>query len=301
MRPKAPATVAHHERQRGSATLLVLLLLTFLIGIGFAFRQTMGLEGQAIARLAERRQAAECARAGVEVALSLLRADDSTVDGLADAWVTSPMLSGELAPGATYSVVPSPHLVDNGIVDGDSRLPLNSLPEEVLARLPGLKPAVMPKLLASRGREPFPSVKSFVELAQLDVKAFEQATGSTPARAMTVLRASTKLNVNTASEAALRIVFGSEELARGLVTRRRGADGRDGTADDRPWRSLEEIQTEMGLAAGSLPPLLSVRSTIFTVTSTGEVRSGMIFERSRLSLVVERAPAGLRALACSEP
>jgi hypothetical protein len=287
--------------QRGSATLMVLMLLALLIGIGFAFRQTMSLEGRAVAVYGERRQAAEAARAGLEVALSLLRGDDPSFDSLGDAWAVSSLLTGSLGAGVTYSVRSSGDLADNGVFDFESRLPVNALPDEVLARLPGLSAKALLDVQAARRAAPFPSIRRFLEVGQLDLKTFGRAADALPSQVLTAFGRSEKLNVNTAGVFELGVVLGNEDLAHGIVTRRRGPDGRDGTADDRPWHGLEELRAEMGLPAGSLPALLDVRSTVFSVTATGEVRTGTFFTRRRLRALVERSSSGVRVLACTEP
>jgi type II secretory pathway component PulK len=287
--------------QTGSATLMVLLLLSLIIGIGFAFRQTMGLEGRAVALYGQGRQAAEGARAGLEVALSLLRSDEASFDGLADSWAVSPLLAGSLGAGVTYSVRGSEELGDNGIFDLESRLPINGLPEEALARLPGLSAKALPEVAAVRRGGPFASLQRFLEVSRLDLKAFERTAQAPPRRVLTAFSRSAKLNVNTAGAFELGVALGNQDLTRGILTRRRGPDGQDGTTDDRPWRSLEELHAELGLQAGSLPPLLDVRSAYFSVTATGEVSSGTLFTRRRLRALVERTAAGPRIVACTEP
>jgi type II secretory pathway component PulK len=308
--------------EAGSTTLLVLMLLALFLGIGFAFRQTMGLEGRIVAGHADRQQAQECARAGVEIALALLRADDPGFDALSDAWAASPLLRGQLAEGATYTVVGSEQLPDNGIHDIESRLSINALPESVLPRIPGLSARALLEVVNVRRAGPIRTLHRFMDLTELDERSFTRAVALAPSQVLTVHGSSGSVNVNTASPFALGVVLGDEALAQQLVVRRRGADGLDGTADDQPWRSQGELQAQLQAAStarlapdaavpppavgapadtGSAAALLTVRSSLYSITATGEVRSGTAYVRARLRALAERSEAGaVRVISCSE-
>jgi hypothetical protein len=274
----------------------------------------------------DRQQAKECARAGLEVALSLLRSDDPAFDALSDAWAASPMLRGQLADGATYTVLASEQLPGNGIHDVESRLSINALPESVLPRIPGLSAQALLDVVNVRRAGPIPTLPRFLDLTQLDERSFIRAVAMAPSQVLTVHGSSGTLNVNTASPFALEVVLGDEALAQRLVARRRGADGLDGTADDQPLRSPAELHAQLqgaavpaqapdaaapapsGVQGDSAPAasvqtagLLSVRSSLYSITTTGEVHSGTAYVRARLRALVERSESGaVRVISCSE-
>lgn len=69
-----------------------------------------------------------------------------------------------------------------------------------------------------------------------------------------------RINVNTAPESVLRVVFGGDTgMPAQILQRRAGPDGIDGTSDDQPFRSPAELLTA-GMNAGNL---FSTQSTTF--------------------------------------
>jgi general secretion pathway protein K len=83
------------------------------------------------------------------------------------------------------------------------------------------------------------------------------------------------INVNTASAIVLQALGLDDTQVQAVLSRRDGADGIPGTDDDLPFHSPDEFFA----AAGSLDPptkltaqaLVAVKSSFFTVKSTGEV------------------------------
>jgi len=73
---------------------------------------------------------------------------------------------------------------------------------------------------------------------------------------------SSRVNVNTAPFAVLRVLLGGDEgLARQVIERRSGPDGQEGTEDDTPFRNPAEIPGA-GLNQGNL---FGIQSTVFEV------------------------------------
>ncbi len=276
--------------ERGNAIIMVLLLLTFLGGLGFAFRQMMGLKGRIVASHVERAQAGECARAGLEVALSLLRSDDPAIDTLGDSWASSSFLAGTLEGRCRYWLRPGGGVSAAGIRDLEGRLPVNRLPPAFLSRIPGLSAEAARKVEEARKAASIPTVSSFLELAALDREAVAKELGAGAGAFFSVFDVST-VNVNTASAGVLAVVLGDMVLAREIVKVRRGKDGRDGTEDDRPWRSLEKLGKLLG-KAGVRVDWLSVQSSLFEVVSVGEARNGTFYARYGLQALVRRTEAG---------
>jgi general secretion pathway protein K len=78
-----------------------------------------------------------------------------------------------------------------------------------------------------------------------------------------------RLNINTASAIAMQVFpFIDEHIAQAIIARRAGPDGQDGTEDDFPFRSPQEISTIPGVNPALIGPfqqMLSVQSSVFEV------------------------------------
>ena len=78
-----------------------------------------------------------------------------------------------------------------------------------------------------------------------------------------------RLNINTANAKTLSLIpFIDEGIAQQMLQRRAGPDGQDGTEDDFPFRSEQEITGIPGvdpLRAGAFMRFLTVRSMVFEV------------------------------------
>ena len=88
-----------------------------------------------------------------------------------------------------------------------------------------------------------------------------------------------RINVNTASVAVLSLIpVLDENIAREIVTLRRGFDGMDGTEDDMPFIRIQDLAAVPGMVPEMLPLLnryLTVRSSTFQVeidTQLGDYR-----------------------------
>ena len=85
------------------------------------------------------------------------------------------------------------------------------------------------------------------------------------------------INVNTAPERVIQMLPGvNQNSAYEIVRQRRGDDGLDGTYDDQPFRTIEELRNVAGFTSAdailNAQRFLSVRSATFEVTVTAEVR-----------------------------
>jgi len=92
----------------------------------------------------------------------------------------------------------------------------------------------------------------------------------------TALTTDGHINVNTASDIVLQTMLGLDGPRVGaLLELRDGPDGVPGTKDDQPFRSTEEFLSQFAPADGAERELwqrvVAVNSTIFRVTSVGEV------------------------------
>jgi len=109
------------------------------------------------------------------------------------------------------------------------------------------------------------------------------ATKKHPARPglkdiLTTVGTEARINVNTASPIVLQVMLNMDTpRVTALIESRNGTDGILGTKDDHPFRSIAEFITNFGPAdpaeCQQWQSLLTVKSTHFRVTATGEVGS----------------------------
>jgi hypothetical protein len=264
----------------------------------------MGLEGRAVAAHAARLQAAESARAGLESVLSILRSDDPAFDSLSDGWVTSSFLEADLGEGARYSARAAKPGSADGVVDVESELPVQTLPESVLTRIPGLPPNGASALLQARGRgSPPATFEEFLRISGLNREEFGKKTNLLPRDVIALDPDVRTVNANTAGIVVLGIVLGNEALAQQLISQRQGPDKQDGTADDRVFRSDAELRSFLTSSSPAVPiesQTLAVGSSRFRVSVTGEFRSGPVFARYRLGALILRSGHDVRILSQSE-
>jgi len=111
-----------------------------------------------------------------------------------------------------------------------------------------------------------------------------------------------RVNINTAPLPVLQAIPGlSEVVSEGIVEHRAGPDGEDGTADDEPFTSFEELERVRGMSQyelGLLSSFGTLSSNVFTICATGVVKNGAA--RADVTIVVERTDQGLRVLSWYE-
>jgi hypothetical protein len=136
-----------------------------------------------------------------------------------------------------------------------------------------------------------------------------------------------KLNINTADAKTLALIPGiNDDTAQRIVEQRAGPDGRDGTEDDVPFHSVQELNSglpgagiprgvppggvrgmqppgaaggipgapQVGIAAGGLAAFCDVRSYVFEVHVEAEING----VRRNFVGVVSRAGQGSTQLRC---
>lgn len=128
-------------RERGAALLLVLAICAILGVFLGLFVDRASREAAATRRFLSELQTRELVRGGVELALARLAADSTPAYDAPDEEWLKPFV--RRSPGGEIRVAVS---------DEGSRLNLNAAPAAVLARLPGLGPEELDRLLAFRER-----------------------------------------------------------------------------------------------------------------------------------------------------
>ncbi len=298
-------------RQRGVTMIVVLwviMVLSLLIG-GFAF--TMHVETQVASYGRKELKAAMLARSGVEVARLQLQLHQKTpaevgFEALNQVWATNELLYVDHQLGEGKFNVE--------ITDEERKLPLNQLTEEQWKRFLdalGVEPDEADIIVDSvtdwtdgndlhqlNGAEtdyyqrltppyraknaPFDRVEELLLVRGVTRELFDGQPGNEddPGRpgwhdVLTTLSAG-RVNVNTASQFVLEVVFGIDESrSTAVLARRDGPDGIAGTEDDQPYRNIDEFIREVAgvdqLIAQDCRNFGAVGSTCFVVTATGQV------------------------------
>jgi type II secretory pathway component PulK len=128
-------------------------------------------------------------------------------------------------------------------VDEESRININTAPQDILARIPGIGEDMAAKIAASQLR-PFFVEEALLWIEDLDETSFEKA------RALVTVHSNGRVNLNTASPAVLQALGLDLSLAESIDTVRKGGDGVNATADDRIFRDAGSVETVLGVFAG---------------------------------------------------
>jgi general secretion pathway protein K len=295
---------------RGIAIIIVLwvvLVLSLLIS-GFAF--TMHVETQVASYARKELKAEMLAHSGVEVArmqliLDALSPTNSGFDALNQDWSTNELLyvDHELGDGIfnvkvtdEESKIPINRVTDLQLkrvfgllgadpADGDviTDSILDWIDTDDLTRLNGAESdyyqSLSPPYRAKNG--PLDRVEELLLIRGVTPELYHgtPATDTDPARpgledVFTTMTSGT-INVNTASAIVLQALGLDDTQVQAILSRRDGADGIPGTDDDLPFHSAAEFFAAIGgldpAAKQAAEALVSVKSSYFTVKSTGEV------------------------------
>ncbi|MDZ7300439.1 MAG: general secretion pathway protein GspK [candidate division KSB1 bacterium] len=313
------------ERGTLAVTALWMLALLTLLAAGLMRSTLLGVRSDTLEIRAT--QAAWLARAGVQHAIAILLQEarkDSSCDALSDAWAQNEALFKHVACGEGFFEIAHLPPEDSlgrkpvyGLVDENRKLNLNRMPADILLRLPGMNPEKVAALLDWRDADnlpheggaedsyymalasPYPCKDGdldFVEELAL-VRGFTAEDVQRLSPLVTVY-GDGRVNLNTAPAAVLEALGLPRELAQRIVKRRRGADGKPGTADDIIFKDASAIVSVLQQQEALTPAdqmlvnrlvaeqLLGVSSTHFTISVVGVTMNGQA--RKRITATVQR-------------
>jgi general secretion pathway protein K len=105
------------------------------------------------------------------------------------------------------------------------------------------------------------------------------------------------VNINTASATVLQLIpVIDENIAQAIIQRRAGPDGQDGTEDDTPFRSPQEISFLPGIPPGALQQfttLFSVKSLVYEVHVKASIGSST---REYVAILRKNNPKDIQTL-----
>jgi len=185
------------------------------------------------------------------------------------------------------------------IEDEERKIPINAASEELLESIPGLTFSMVNEIIRRRGGEsaddeetPFQSIEEIREIDGISDDDWFGEDDEPGLRDVITLWGDGKINLNTASEAVLRLIPElDEEIVVGIVEFRQGADGKLGTDDDVQFNSMSDILKRLELSAGSLDVLrefAKLESSYYRITGVATLRGGKVRASSTAVISINR-------------
>ncbi len=275
--------------RKGIALILVLGILMILSLFVTAFLGLMNLETRMAKQFVYRLRAHYLAQAGVETALAQLAGDKNSYDALGERWRENSNYYRTFPGGGLYDVtrkVGTDGELVSGVEDEAGKININLAKRKVLLNLPGLNEKTVAAIIKYREAKPFITTDEILRVQGLSRTVFKGM------EKLITVNSEGKVNINTASAQVLASLGFNRDFVRAIINQRWGKDGKDGTADDRPFRKMDEVLNlgnKYGLDPGVLSSLLTVSSNNFSIISLGKVKRGTItVGRSSIRAVVER-------------
>lgn len=166
----------------------------------------------------------------------------------------------------------------HGLQDENRRVPITLIDRETARSIPGLSPEAV-EAIAAWNADP----ETYRDFALESWPGLDPRSRATLARLVTTTART--VNVNTASAEVLTLLGIPAAGARKIVARRHGPDGVPGTADDRPFTTLDD--PEGGLRECALDAIESAavsflvgRGTLTTTSDVFRIRSRGWFDEN---------------------
>lgn len=247
----------------GSILVMTIWVLVTLAILGVGISRITASQIRLAKRLEERLLSQFLAQAAVLHARVERKHDDTAYDTFAELRATRRQ---ELGRGA----------FEYTLVDEESRLNINTVPQETLARLPGLGLDGAVAMTASTLR-PFHLAEELLLLDAITPQMLQDA------RALITVYGSGRVNLNTAPPAVLSALGLDDRLVTIIREYREGMDAEEGTADDGIFETSGEIVSELRAYTGLFEQqeaaliglisqgLLDVKSALVSLQVTAEL------------------------------
>ncbi len=291
----------------GSILVLTLWILTMLVLLSVGLGYTTSIDQRLVSYQRDRLRALYLAKAGYFRALAEIEQDSTPeVDSYLETWAQNPEVFQDAALGegsftVSYSVSgeDGEKKVVHGVVDEDRKVNINTAPEAVLLRLPGMDEEIVESILEWRekhsaegegkekGKEeeeakPFGVLEELLRVEGMTEEVFEAL------QPVTTVYTDGKVNVNTSPKEVLGPLGMDDGLVDKILRFRKGLDGIRGTEDDQLFTDIGGAQQQLNafepltpeettqLTAVVSQNLLKVTSGFFRIYSRGTVRDGKI-------------------------
>ena len=280
MRPRFLRRLRRLDRAKGQSLIVTLIVLAFITTIMGSLSVALLVEARYASNQRRHIVAYYLAKAGTEVAVRELVADDPRFDGLSDFWHGGGKapLKGNLRSGAYSVSYVSAETGEpwTGIVDEERKLNVNKVDRATLRDLhPAMTKDVVNAIIKQRVEAPFRRVAEVGASPGLVPGFLTTSRPGVPKGLGSLLTVygDGKVNINTAPRQVLQSLemIGAEQVDK-LIECRNGKDERPGTEDDVPFTTLTQVQTTLEMsdkAFAKLTPWLKVSSEYFTIRSVG--------------------------------
>jgi DNA uptake protein ComE-like DNA-binding protein len=186
------------------------------------------------------------------------------------------------------------------IEDEERKIPINAASEELLEAIPGLTFSMVNEIISRRGGEsaddeetPYQSIEEIREIDGISDDDWFGDENEPGLRDVITLWGDGKINLNTASEAVLRLIPDiDEDIITGIVEFRQGPDGRLGTDDDVQFGNMSDISKRLELSAGHLSGLrefVKLESSYYRITGVATLRGGKVRASSTAIISINRS------------
>ncbi len=188
-----------------------------------------------------------------------------------------------------------------GMQDEAARINLNTASQALLAALPGLTAATARAIVTQRRQRPFATPEELLDRGIVSSPTFYGTPKQHAVSPYLTVWGSGKINLNTAPLPVLAALPGMTAAMATAVRRyRQGDDQEPGTADDRHFRTVDDLLTLPEIGPTALPhfkTFLTVVPTAFRVIVTGRVPNAQGVNRTHQRLaVIDRASRPTRIL-----
>ncbi len=263
--------------RKGVALISAMGVLVVLGVLSSVFSAHMRLLSAYSAKDMQEFKAHYLAVAGVQDAISRLRADSPKTDSHSDSWWTGE--SPEMTPF------------------GEGGYTLTIKDETALINVEKASPQMLSAMLGGDKEALAEVVKRRLSGRVFNVADLSGAGLSADALSRVMALGTTlgdgRVNINTANADVIAALSGMDADAAGLIVKfRNGADGIEGTADDRAFTRAKQLNKVRGLTAvrtAPAIPLIRTNSNIFRVESVGSVFKGpRLVSNKKITAVMRR-------------
>jgi general secretion pathway protein K len=281
------------SNQRGYVLVIVLGLLLALFIMALSLSTAVRSDLARSRRFQDKMAAAFLAKGGVEWAMHTLN-ELARQDGLWRAsWQDQPAWFQDRRLGAgvfSITYVDSTGRRRYGIQDEEARINLNTASSVLLAALPGLPAAAVRAIVVQRQQRPFATPEELLGRGIVSPSVFYGTAERAGVGSYLTVWGSGKINVNTAPRPVLAALPGmTSAMADAIVRYRQGNDQRPGTADDRYFRTVDDLSGVAEIDHTDLvrfKDFLTVTPTAFRVVVVGRIPNRQGKNRTHRRLVI---------------
>ena len=289
-----------HSRNDGFALITVLGVLAVLTTIVLSFGHRAVLERRAAAISVDRTQVLYLAR-GAAMRASVELRNKNVVDMLRDQgertafdqrwYEPTDLFAGEAEIFALGGAVETEgEECYYQMLDAESRVCINSAPEDLLTGLQAMSLSTVRKIMMRREtsfrNDPesrpraYLSLEEFRQMERIRDEEWYGSRGRPGLKDVITVFGDGRVNINTCSREVLEAIPGvSSEVIDKILEYRAGPDEELGTTDDRSFENMGEVAERAGVGAAvrtTLNRYCKVTSDYFTITAVATQRQGAV-------------------------